>query len=523
MAIPADEKLIEGTWKMSFMVPTPKGKQEVLLLLKASQKEKLQFEVLGCNFRIEPKISKASLNNDLIAFDLDLGNLSLIFEGKLQKDKEKKIIGTLTSAESLVPIFVEMYPSNLKNLTDKLALLQELFDHTNSGEELFTFGSTILSNATEKTIKLEQLRSIIDKLNKSAEKYGHHFQIYVSQSIAMKLIDRPEFANLAIEQIRQAERLLTPEDTNWMQMNVLTSVQEILRKGKKDAEAAKIATQLTRLEARDYLEYSKTHPPFKITPEKKSEKGDRALLVELFTGAECPPCVAADLAFDGLEKTYATKDVILLQYHLHIPGPDPMVNPDNIKRQEFYGDKIQGTPTILFNGSRGPRGGGTSENSSKLYNEYRKLIADQLGKTSFVKLKLKADLSKDEIIITGTIKDFEDPQDNIRLRFAVVEDRVRYLGGNGLRYHHCVVRAMPGGSKGFPVKEKDIEQKLTIKIDEIRNDLNKYLSRYEEDENVKFPTLPVDLKNIRIVAFVQNDKTNEVLQAVQVEPSMPSN
>ena len=105
----------------------------------------------------------------------------------------------------------------------------------------------------------------------------------------------------------------------------------------------------------------------------------------------------------------------------------------------------------------------------------------------------------------------------------MVEDRVRYLGGNGLRYHHCVVRAMPGGSKGFPVKEKDIEQKLTIKIDEIRNDLNKYLSRYEEDENVKFPTLPVDLKNIRIVAFVQNDKTNEVLQAVQVEPSMPSN
>ena len=33
-------------------------------------------------------------------------------------------------------------------------------------------------------------------------------------------------------------------------------------------------------------------------------KSDRAVLVELFTGAQCPPCVAADMAFDALPQTY---------------------------------------------------------------------------------------------------------------------------------------------------------------------------------------------------------------------------
>ena len=58
-------------------------------------------------------------------------------------------------------------------------------------------------------------------------------------------------------------------------------------------------------------------------------------LVELFTGAQCPPCVAADIAFDAeAVKSYKAADVVLLQYHLHIPGPDPLTNADSEKRQQ---------------------------------------------------------------------------------------------------------------------------------------------------------------------------------------------
>ena len=45
------------------------------------------------------------------------------------------------------------------------------------------------------------------------------------------------------------------------------------------------------------------------------------MLVEVFTGAECPPCAAVDLAFDGLMKAYTPRDAILLQYHIHVPAP----------------------------------------------------------------------------------------------------------------------------------------------------------------------------------------------------------
>ena len=45
-------------------------------------------------------------------------------------------------------------------------------------------------------------------------------------------------------------------------------------------------------------------------------------------------------------------ELIGLQYHLHIPGPDPLTNKDSMARQQYYGDEIGGTPTVFFNGHR---------------------------------------------------------------------------------------------------------------------------------------------------------------------------
>jgi thiol-disulfide isomerase/thioredoxin len=43
------------------------------------------------------------------------------------------------------------------------------------------------------------------------------------------------------------------------------------------------------------------------------------VLAELFTGSECPPCVGADLAFDGLVEAVPAKYLAVLVYHLPIP------------------------------------------------------------------------------------------------------------------------------------------------------------------------------------------------------------
>ena len=70
--------------------------------------------------------------------------------------------------------------------------------------------------------------------------------------------------------------------------------------------------------------------------------------------------MAADVAFDALLKTYKPTDLVLVQYHMHIPGSDPMTNPDTIARWDYYRkhfpENIRGVPSSLFNGK--PAGGG---------------------------------------------------------------------------------------------------------------------------------------------------------------------
>ena len=102
------------------------------------------------------------------------------------------------------------------------------------------------------------------------------------------------------------------------------------------------------------------------------------------------------------------------------------------------------------------------------------------------------------------------------------DERVRFQGSNGVRYHHSVVRAMPGGPKGFPLPKASAEQTVTVKLDEVRAANNKGLDDFlaelkKRGADFNFASRPMALRNLKVVGFVQNDETNEVLQAVQVD------
>ena len=133
-----------------------------------------------------------------------------------------------------------------------------------------------------------------------------------------------------------------------------------------------------------------------------------------------------------------------------------------------------------------------------------------------------ASLKGDELTIKAIVADLQKPGDKVSLRLALAEERVRYQGGNGIRYHHAVVRAMPGGPKGFPLPKASGEQTVSLKLADVRAANNKSLDDFAVDlkkqgADFAFGARPMDLKNLRVVAFIQNDETNEVLQAVQVE------
>ncbi len=70
--------------------------------------------------------------------------------------------------------------------------------------------------------------------------------------------------------------------------------------------------------------------------------------------------MAVDLAFDSLGRTYKPTEVILLQYHAHIPGPDPLVSKDGAARMDFYNkkDDDKSTPQIFVSGKPTPRAAG---------------------------------------------------------------------------------------------------------------------------------------------------------------------
>src|SRR5262249_11450951 len=155
--------------------------------------------------------------------------------------------------------------------------------------------------------------------------------------------------------------------------------------------------------------------PFKPAgfPGRKGNS-QRVLVMELFTGAQCPPCVAADAAFDALETTYKPADVILLQYHMHIPGPDPLTNPDSEARMRYYSKKFPrdagGTPSTIFNGKANSLGGGgLLAQSERKYHQYREHIDKLLEETTPVHLNLTAGRKGDHINLKAEVSELSEP------------------------------------------------------------------------------------------------------------------
>jgi hypothetical protein len=319
-----------------------------------------------------------------------------------------------------------------------------------------------------------------------------------------------------------AAQKLTDADPPATQVRVLAAYQAALEKAGKPAEARDVAARLEKVEAKLDEEYLAKTPPFKPTPfaGRKDDAANRVAVMELFTGAQCPPCVAADVAFDALVKAYKPTDLVLVQYHVHIPGPDPMTNPDTVARWDYYREKfpdgIRGVPSSVFNGKPGAGGGGGMANAEPKYKQYVGLIDPILETATPVKVAGKATRAGDRIDIAVEVTDADGEE--LKLRLLLVEEEIRFAGSNGIRFHHHVVRAMPGGAAGVALKDKSLRHSATADVRTIREGLVKYLDDYAANTRpFPQPGRPLDLKNLKVVALVQSDKTGEILQAAQFD------
>lgn len=450
----------------------------------------------------------------------ELQSKGLPIQMKLQQEKDptarKELLKQLADARAEV---TEKLPGVLRGVVEK-------HPDTVAGAEA---AMGLIRIPTAKFAPGEAAK-LVAVVRKQGEPYGPRFVKGTERQLADLLAPRTDVGDLGVKAVEPFVKEMKADAPAADRVSLLQLYQTALKNAGMADQAKSVDAEIAKLESVLDEEYHKTVPPF--TPTKfegrKDTKANRAVVMELFTGAQCPPCVAADVAFDALGKSYEAKDVVLIQYHMHIPGPDPMTNKDTIARWDYYSDRfpaaIRGTPSTLFNGTPKAGGGGGMAAAEKKYGEYSSIINPLLEESTPIKLTGRATRAGDKVEIAVDHAGVPTGGE-AKLRLLLVEDTVKYVGGNKLRFHHAVVRSMPGGAAGTALKAATGKQTTLVDVASVRADLNKYLDEYAANER-PFPTAarPLEMTKLQVIALVQDDATGEILHAARfdVTPRGPS-
>jgi hypothetical protein len=433
----------------------------------------------------------------------------------LERTEAKEI--SAEDAQKKGPAALALEKAREADPKDRPAALKEVIEKFPGSGADYSAAESLFQHDVKEGAKDDDLRADAERVFKAAAPFGPDLVRAARLNVPATLARAEKVSPLAVEYASAAEKALANDSPTYT-ASVLKTLELALRKTGKADDAKAVSARVAEIEKVLDVEFEKTAIPFK--PEEfKGRKGksNRVAVVELFTGAQCPPCVSADIAFDAAAKTYKPSDVVLLQYHLHIPGPDPLTNADSEKRQKYYGDDIRGTPTMFVNGTTTPPLGGLKQHGEDRYGTLRKLIDGALETDATADLKLSVDRKGDALDIKATVADLKKPGEKVHLRFVLIEDVARYAGSNGQRLHHHVVRAFPGGTEGFPLKEAKGEQTVKVVIKDLRDTLNAYLDEAGKRRPFRDDERPLDLKHLKVVALIQDDDSKEILQAAQVE------
>ena len=570
---------IEGTWKVTYV--TLGAIENTVAIVKAKvQDGKATGELVAGATRFKGlEFKSLKQEGDTVSVVINVGTNVLTFEGAVPKKATKEVRGVLSIDGTLYPaMMIATEDTTLdaksslrlldcppmqqaRTLNQQAQLLQSQALQSKDAEkrkDLLKRASEASKKAKAESPKL--YREVLDKhaespaaleaaLNlikgakssdarsddvkvwattgtKVAKLYGPRMELDYATQVATALMGVDDMEKLALEYARQAEKSLSPQAPASDQVKVLGILVKALKKTGANDEAKTFDTRMEKLDLILDKEYSVKYPGFKGTAYTgRKSASDRAVFMELFTGATCPPCVAADLAFDVLHKSYKPTELVLIQYHLHIPGPDPMTNPDTQARWDYYrktfAAQVKGVPCSIFDGKPATKpaqsGGGFADAETK-YGAYVDVINPLLEENSGAKLNIEAKRDGERIDIAVKVSGVANPDADKKLRILIAEETIRYAGSNKIRLHHNVVRSFAGGVEGIALKEAASRHKTSIHLGNLRTDLTRYLDNFEATVRpFANPARPLAFDNLRVIAFVQDDNTLEILQAAQVE------
>lgn len=247
----------------------------------------------------------------------------------------------------------------------------------------------------------------------------------------------------------------------------------------------------------------------------------RVVLVETFTGAACPPCVAADTAVSAALERYNASDVVVLNYHTNIPSPDPMTNGDTEHRLKYY--EVDSVPSIFVDGSATFSLGGPLGDGAKSFSLLTQIVERRLSVKPAINIALKGKLVNSVVSVKGEVLKLGETN-GLKLRLALIEGTLHYSGENGIHFHHCVVRSLIDYADRLSSDKSGANASIEqlIDLNKLSTSLKEYLDSYES-KNSSGKTIHFSEKKYRInredlavIAFVQNENTKEILQAQYV-------
>src|ERR1043165_2777161 len=135
-----------------------------------------------------------------------------------------------------------------------------------------------------------------------------------------------------------------------------------------------------------------------------------------------------------------------------IPQPHPMTNPSSGAGRKYY--NVRGVPTFAIDGDSSMSGGGSRSMTKGVYDRLLPVIEGNLEKKAEPQSKLDAVMADSAIKVLANVTGTK-PDAKLKLQIALVEEKLRFTGENGIRVHPMVVRSLAGeNASGFALGEK---------------------------------------------------------------------
>src|SRR5581483_5361271 len=298
-------------WKVNLFED---GQQMTYWLLKLENKAGKVSGSISPLKRIPPTtVDDLKLAGDVLRFTIRLeSGVAFSFEGKVPKAGGKILFGSVARGPQMIPAFLEATTAK-----SAFELNRDLVAKYPADPRAVEAVQDLIHQARDNKSSPKDLQEWVDGVIKAAELYGPRWHQETSLRLVETLLAE-NMPNLTVTTAAKVEKAFDAKTSIDTQLRLYTSLAAGLRQLKQEQQAADIESKIDKLEVGAHQEYSqKPHFPAAKFAGRKG-KSDRAVLVELFTGAQCPPCVAADLGFDALQKTYGPSEVVRLQYHLHV-------------------------------------------------------------------------------------------------------------------------------------------------------------------------------------------------------------